>query len=89
MEKVRWGVLGTADIAQTQVIPAMLRSENSEVTAIASGSGRAKEAASAFSIPYFFDSYQELLESQSIDAVYIPLPNHLHETMDNRSSKKR
>jgi xylose dehydrogenase (NAD/NADP) len=77
MKKVRWGVLSTADIAQTQVIPAMLRSENAEVVGIASGSGK---AAAAFSIPKYYDSYIELLQDEEIEAVYIPLPNHLHKT---------
>ncbi len=87
MKKVRWGVLGTADIAQTQVIPAMLRSENVEIIAIASGTGKARDVAAAFSIPYYYDSYQELLENQSIDAVYIPLPNHLHKQWTIEAAK--
>lgn len=78
MRKIRWGILSTANIAQTQVIPAIVRAENAEVAGIASESGKAKEAAAGFSIPAFYDSYEELLQDQEIDAVYIPLPNHLH-----------
>lgn len=87
MKKVRWGVLCTADIAQTQVMPAILRAENAEIIGIASQSGKAKEAAAAFSIPYYFDSYKELLENKSIDAVYIPLPNHLHKKWTIEAAK--
>ncbi|MGG5252347.1 Gfo/Idh/MocA family protein [Neobacillus sp. SM06] len=78
MRKIKWGVLGTANIAQTQVIPAIIRAENAEITAISSTSGKAKEAAATFSISTFYNSYEELLQNKEIDAVYIPLPNHLH-----------
>ncbi|XJZ27832.1 Gfo/Idh/MocA family protein [Bacillota bacterium Lsc_1132] len=78
MRKVRWGVLSTANIAQAQVIPAITRAENAEIIAIASESGKASEVASTFSIPAFYDSYEELLQKKEMDAVYIPLPNHLH-----------
>ena len=80
MKKVRWGVLSTADIAQTQVIPAIIRSENAEVIGISSESGKAKDAATSFSIPKYYDSYEELLQDKEIESVYIPLPNHLHKT---------
>jgi D-xylose 1-dehydrogenase (NADP+, D-xylono-1,5-lactone-forming) len=79
MRKIRWGILSTAHIAQTQVIPAIIRSSNAEVIGIASrGEEQAKELASAFSIPKHYDSYENLLRDQEIEAVYIPLPNHLH-----------
>lgn len=78
MRKVRWGVLSTADIAQTQVIPAIMRSCNAEVVGIASRSDKAKAAASNLSIPKYYDSYEKLLRDEEIEAVYIPLPNHLH-----------
>ena len=78
MKRVRWGVISTADIAQTQVIPAILRSEHAELAAVASRSSKAKEVANAFSIPYAYDSYEKLLINPEIEAVYIPLPNHLH-----------
>jgi predicted dehydrogenase len=77
--KVRWGVLGTAKIAVTKVIPAMQRSEWCEITAIASRDlSKAKAAASELNIPKAYGSYQELLEDRSIEAVYNPLPNNLH-----------
>jgi D-xylose 1-dehydrogenase (NADP+, D-xylono-1,5-lactone-forming) len=78
MHKVRWGILSTANIALTQVIPAIQRYEDSEVVAIASNSGKAQQAAEKLNISKFYDSYEALLGDSSIDAVYIPLPNHLH-----------
>jgi D-xylose 1-dehydrogenase (NADP+, D-xylono-1,5-lactone-forming) len=78
MEKVRWGVMSTAGIAQTQVIPAILRSDNAEIIGIASRGEKAKDVAEGFSIPYYYESYEELLRNQEIESVYIPLPNHLH-----------
>ncbi|HTR78404.1 MAG TPA: Gfo/Idh/MocA family oxidoreductase [Gemmatimonadaceae bacterium] len=77
--KVRWGVLGAAKIALNAVIPAMQHSECSTVTAIASRElARARSAARILGIPRFYDSYQELLADREVEAVYIPLPNHLH-----------
>ncbi|WP_099159677.1 Gfo/Idh/MocA family protein [Virgibacillus ndiopensis] len=80
MGVVRWGVLSTAGIAQEQLLPAFQRTTNAEVVAIASESGlaRAKEVAEKFTIKTAYDSYEALLEDASVDAVYIPLPNHLH-----------
>jgi D-xylose 1-dehydrogenase (NADP+, D-xylono-1,5-lactone-forming) len=78
MEKVRWGVMSTAGIAQTQVIPAILRSDNAELIGIASRGEKARDVAESFTIPYYYESYEELLKNKEIDAVYIPLPNHLH-----------
>jgi predicted dehydrogenase len=77
--KVRWGVLGVANIAVKQVIPAMQQGEWSEIAGIASRDlEKAQSAARALNIPKAFGSYEELLADQSIEAVYIPLPNHLH-----------
>lgn len=79
MKKVRWGVLSTAKIGVKKVIPAMQRGDYCELVAIASRSfEKAQKAATELKIPNAFGSYQELLEDQEIDAVYIPLPNHLH-----------
>jgi predicted dehydrogenase len=79
VKKVRWGVLGAARIATRKVIPAMQRGQWSTVTAIASREpGRAREAAAALGIPHAYGSYAELIADADIDAVYIPLPNHLH-----------
>jgi predicted dehydrogenase len=77
--KVRWGVLGVAKIAVTKVIPGMQQGSLCEVTAIASRtSARAQEAAKSLGIPKAYGSYEGFLADPDIDAVYIPLPNHLH-----------
>ena len=79
MKKVRWGVLSTAKIGLEKVIPAMQIGEYSEVVSIASQSlNRGKAAAKQLGIPQVYGSYEELLADDKIDAVYIPLPNHLH-----------
>jgi predicted dehydrogenase len=79
MRKLRWGVLGVAKIATVKVIPAMQRGEFTEITAIASRqSQRAEEAALELGIPKAYGSYEEMLADPEIDAIYIPLPNHLH-----------
>jgi predicted dehydrogenase len=76
---VRWGILGAADIAVHKVIPAMADAEMCSVDAIASRSEeRARQTAERFGIPRSYGSYQDLLEDSDIEAVYIPLPNHLH-----------
>jgi predicted dehydrogenase len=78
-EKVRWGILGVAKIATDKVIPAMQRGTSSEVVAIASRDGeKARQAAAQLGIPKAYGSYEELLADPSIEAVYNPLPNHLH-----------
>ena len=79
MKPVVWGVLGTARIALERVIAAMRQSESCDVRAIASrDAGRAAEAAEAMGIPLSCGTYEELLADPEIEAVYIPLPNHLH-----------
>ncbi len=79
MNKLRWGVLGVAKIATRSVIPAMQCGRWSEVTAIASRDrAKADEAAATFGIATAYASYEELLADPDVDAVYNPLPNHLH-----------
>jgi predicted dehydrogenase len=79
MTKIRWGVLGVAKIATTKVIPAMQCASNVEILAIASRDlSKARAAAGQLGIPRAYGSYEELLADQSIDAIYNPLPNHLH-----------
>ncbi|MBO9203416.1 MULTISPECIES: Gfo/Idh/MocA family protein [Niastella] len=79
MNKVRWGILSTAKIAREKVIPAMQQSPYCEITAIASrNKEQAQEAAGKLGIPVVYGSYEELLSDPNIDAVYIPLPNHMH-----------
>jgi len=76
---VRWGVLGVASIAVRRVIPAMQTAQRCEIRAIASRQkSRAQEAARALGIPKAYGSYEELLSDPEIDAIYNPLPNHLH-----------
>ncbi|HAQ06782.1 MAG TPA: gfo/Idh/MocA family oxidoreductase, partial [Bacillus bacterium] len=78
MRKIKWGILSTANIALTQVIPAIQRSAKAEVEAIASSNGKAEVAAAKLNIPRAYETYEELLQDPNIDAVYIPLPNSLH-----------
>jgi len=77
--KVRWGIISTANIGTEKVIPGIMKSAHSEVAAIASRDlGRAKAAAQQLGIRKAYGSYEELLADPDIDAVYNPLPNHLH-----------
>ena len=86
MQKLRWGILSTAKIAREWLIPALQESSNNEVVAIASrDSERAKKTAEEHNIPKFFGSYDELLQSDDIDAIYNPLPNHLHVPLTQRA----
>ena len=79
MDKVRWGIMSTAEIGAAKVIPAMQKSVYCDIQALASRSlEKAKALAAKLKIPRTFGSYEELLECAEIDAVYIPLPNHLH-----------
>jgi predicted dehydrogenase len=79
MEPVRFGVIGTAKIGIQKVIPAMQQSECCSIVAIASRDRtRAQAAADALGIPRAYGSYAELLQDPEIEAVYNPLPNHLH-----------
>jgi len=79
MSKIRWGILSTASIGMRQVIPAMQLGEHCAVLAIASRNlEKAQVAARQLGIPRAYSSYEELLADPQIDAVYIPLPNHMH-----------
>ncbi|MFW6288463.1 MAG: Gfo/Idh/MocA family protein [Spirochaetota bacterium] len=79
MAKVKWGVLSTADIGVSKVIPAMQQAEHVDVVAIASRDlERGKSVAASLGIPTTYGSYDDLLAAPDVDAVYIPLPNHLH-----------
>ena len=79
MDKVTWGVLSTAKIGVEKVIPAMQKGKLSQVRAIASrDTDKAKKAAKKLKIPKAYGSYEQLLADPDIQAVYIPLPNHLH-----------
>jgi len=88
MDKIRWGVLSTAKIGRQKVIPATQRSQFGAVTAIASRNlSRAKSVAAELGIEKPYGSYQELLADPNVDAVYIPLPNHLHVPWSLRALK--
>src|SRR5215831_19084294 len=79
MKKVAWGVLGAARIATNRVIPAMQKGEWSQVVGIASRDlGRAQETARELGIPKAYGSYEEMLADPEIEAIYNPLPNHMH-----------
>src|SRR5262249_50814973 len=79
MKPVRGGILSTAAIGTRKVIPGMLKSREFEVAAIASrDADRAREAATELGIAKSYGSYEALLADPTIDAVYNPLPNHLH-----------
>ncbi len=78
-DKVRWGIISTANIGLARVLPGMLKSRKLEVRAIASRSlASAKKAARKLDIPVAYGSYDELFDDPDIEAVYNPLPNHLH-----------
>jgi len=78
-KKIRWGVLSTAGIGLRKVLPAMQHGQFTTVDAIASRDlAKAKEAGAKLSIPKAYGSYEELLADPEIDAIYNPLPNHLH-----------
>ncbi len=78
MRKLRWGVLGTAKIGREKVIPSMQKGTFSEVIAIGSANKQAKTIATDCNISTVHDSYEALLADPAVEAVYIPLPNHLH-----------
>jgi D-xylose 1-dehydrogenase (NADP+, D-xylono-1,5-lactone-forming) len=84
--KVRWGILGDAAI-NAALIPGAQAASNATVTAIASGRpGNAAHVGTERGIPKWYESYEDLLGDRDIDAVYIPLPNHLHAEWTVRSA---
>src|SRR5262249_25904809 len=88
MTKLRWGVLGAARIATEKVIPAMQRGERSTVVAIGSrDQEKAERAAAALGTARAYGSYDEVLDDPDVDAVYIPLPNHLHLEWTTRAAE--
>ena len=79
MNKIHWGILSTAKIGTEQVIPAMRSGKHCKIVAIASRNlDRAQAATRQLDIPKAYGSYEELLADPDIDAIYNPLPNHLH-----------
>src|SRR3990170_4690347 len=86
-EKVRWGVLGCAGVAEQVVVPGIQRSRNGTVLGVASRDPqRAREFARKFSIARSYGSYQALLSDPDVEAVYIPLPNILHKEWTIRAA---
>lgn len=88
MKPVRWGILSTAKIGLQKVIPAMQRSETCQIRAIASRDlAAAQSAARELGIPVAYGSYDELLADSEIEAIYNPLPNHLHVPLSIRAAE--
>ncbi len=84
--KLRWGILGVAKI-NDRLLPAFSASQRCQLVAIASRSvDKSRTAANVAGIPRSFGSYEELLADPDIDAVYIPLPNHLHEEWTRKAA---
>lgn len=78
-EKLRWGIMSTANIGRRSTIPGIQESDQNEVVAVASRSlENAEKFAKEMNIPNTYGSYEALLNDDEIDAIYIPLPNHLH-----------
>jgi predicted dehydrogenase len=81
MTELRWGILSTAAIAREKVIPGIQKARRCRVVAIASRDlGHARVVAAGLDIPTAHGSYEALLADPGVDAVYVPLPNHLHAT---------
>lgn len=88
MRKIKWGVLGTADIARGQTIPGMRLAENCELTAIAGRSlAKAQQFQREFGFQKAYEGYDALLQDPEVEAVYVPLPNHLHAEWSIRALK--
>ena len=78
-ETLRWGILSTAAIAREKVIPGIQKARRSRIVAIGSrDEARGRAVAEAWGIPHIHASYEALLADPEVDAVYLPLPNHLH-----------
>ena len=78
-ESVRWGIMGNANIARVCVIPAIQKSRNGSVHALATRSPQTgQKIAQKNNIPFLYDNYEALIADRRVDAIYIPLPNHLH-----------
>lgn len=85
---IKWGILSTANIARKALIPAIQLAHNAEVSAISSQSGSQDHIANEFGIEKSYSSYEQLLEDDNIDAVYIPLPNSYHKKWVIAAAKK-
>jgi predicted dehydrogenase len=82
MQPVRWGIVSTAKIGRVKVVPGMMKSPLCDVIAVASrDEASAREMADELGIPKAYGSYEALLTDPDIEAIYNPLPNHLHVPM--------
>lgn len=91
MKKIRWGILGCADIVERRMLPAMEGAENAELVAIASRgkSDRLQRVCARYKPDKVYESYEQLLEDECVDAVYIPLPNALHAEWTIRAAEHK
>ena len=88
MRKINWGIISTANIGRTSMIPALQSLEKADVLAVASrDKAKARNFADELGILRAYGDYQELLDDPEIEAVYIPLPNHLHKKWTIRAAK--
>jgi predicted dehydrogenase len=88
MAKVKWGIISTANIGVAKVIPGMLKSKQLDVVAISSRDIKTAQAwAKKLGIPKAYGSYEEMLKDPEIEAVYNPLPNHLHVPLTMKAAK--
>ncbi|AZN41576.1 Gfo/Idh/MocA family protein [Paenibacillus albus] len=88
MRKLRWGIMGCAQIATKAFIPSVRASDIHEIVAVASREEtKAREFAAAYGIQGAYGSYMEMLANPNIDAVYIPLPNHMHQEWTIHSAR--
>ena len=86
MEQIRWGILGTANIATQRTIPAMTDAANATPLGLASRDvAKARAAADELGVPRAYGDYQSLLDDPDIDAVYVPLPNNAHVEWSSRA----
>ena len=89
VNRIKWGILGCARVAEAVVIPGIKRSRNGRALAIASrSSDKAKTFAKKFGIERAYASYEELLDDSEVQAVYIPLPNSMHMEWTQRAAEK-
>lgn len=88
VRKVRWGILGCAQIARVRTVPGLLEADNGELYAVASrGLSKAEELKGMFGARMAYGSYEELLADENVEAVYIPLPNSMHLQWVERAAK--
>lgn len=92
MERIRWGILGCADIVERRFLPALTKEvQNGEVYALASrgSSERLARVTAAYDIPKIYHDYDALLTDPAVDAVYIPVPNSLHAEWTVRAARAK